>query len=129
MRGTATRRLTFVFYPFRPPVMSCHIMFCRQGCWHVPAGAYHEWLCIDVKRGLRMGLDKLMPAPRRKHPPRTSARAPQEATVNGPDGGNSGEAAAAAVAAAAAFAGGGGLSSSVATEDDKITQVYMYVLL
>lgn len=30
-----------------------------QGCWHLPAGAGNDWLCIDIPRGLRMGLDKL----------------------------------------------------------------------
>lgn len=30
-----------------------------QGCWHLPAGAGNDWLCIDIPRGLRLRLDKL----------------------------------------------------------------------
>lgn len=40
--------------------------FRPQGCWHVPAGADDEWLCIDVQRGLRMGLDRLTPLASKK---------------------------------------------------------------
>lgn len=32
----------------------------------MPAGADDEWLCIDVQRGLRMGLDRLTPVARNK---------------------------------------------------------------
>lgn len=38
-----------------------------QGCWHLPAGGDDDWLCVDVPRGLRMGLDTL-PSPGRKTP-------------------------------------------------------------
>eukprot|EP00904_Undaria_pinnatifida_P003989 jgi/Undpi1/13591/HiC_scaffold_84.g14097.m1 len=46
-----------------------------QGCWHLPAGGEDDWLCIDVPRGLEMGLDTL-PVPRRKTPP-NGAQTPQ----------------------------------------------------
>ncbi|CBN74821.1 multidrug resistance pump, putative [Ectocarpus siliculosus] len=51
-----------------PPAFTRDVQKSEQGCWHVPAGADDEWLCIDVQRGLRMGLDKLMPTPRKTHP-------------------------------------------------------------
>ncbi|CAM9144570.1 unnamed protein product [Ectocarpus sp. 12 AP-2014] len=51
-----------------PPAFTRDVQKSEQGCWHVPAGADDEWLCIDVQRGLRMGLDKLKPTPRKAHP-------------------------------------------------------------
>ncbi|CAM9646976.1 unnamed protein product [Ectocarpus sp. 13 AM-2016] len=51
-----------------PPAFTRDVQKSEQGCWHVPAGADDEWLCIDVQRGLRMGLDKLKPTPRKTHP-------------------------------------------------------------
>ncbi|CAM9440644.1 unnamed protein product [Scytosiphon promiscuus] len=44
-----------------PPAFTRDVQQSEEGCWHVPAGADDEWLCIDVQRGLRMGLDRLTP--------------------------------------------------------------------
>lgn len=39
----------------------------EQGSWHLPAGAKDDWLCLDLPRGVKLGLDKLpkpLPLPR-----------------------------------------------------------------
>lgn len=35
--------------------------FCvhEQGCWHLPVGNRDGWVCLDIPRGLRLGLDRL----------------------------------------------------------------------
>lgn len=38
-----------------------------QGCWHFPAGADDQWLCVDVSKGLDAKLDTL-PVSRQKRP-------------------------------------------------------------
>lgn len=91
-----------------------------QGCWHIPAGADDEWLCIDVQGGLRLGLDRLMPASRRKGSPRTGAGGAAAGDAVG--GGSSGRVAF-GVAAAAAVGGDDDPSSPGATEDEKLKQV------
>ncbi|CAM9659818.1 unnamed protein product, partial [Laminaria digitata] len=50
-----------------PPSFTRDIQKSHQGCWHLPAGGDDDWLCVDVPRGLRMGLDTL-PIPCRKTP-------------------------------------------------------------
>lgn len=66
-----------------PPPISSPPVVVTQGCWHVPAGADHEWLCIDVQRGLRMGLDKLMPTPRKTRANKNADIPPGESNDGG----------------------------------------------
>lgn len=79
----------------------------------MPAGAKDEWLCIDVPRGLRTGLDKLMPV-RRKERPRRHGETPDGQI----DGATSRE-------ATAAVAGGGTVAS---VEDDKLREARLPAL-
>lgn len=30
-----------------------------QGCWHLPVGGEDDWLCLNVPRGLELGLHRL----------------------------------------------------------------------
>lgn len=62
----------------------------KQGSWHLPAGAEDDWLCIDVPRGLRLGLDRLpppLPPPglQRRHAPAESGAPKNEADVAAPN--------------------------------------------
>ena len=92
-----------------------------QGCWHVPAGADDEWLCIDVQRGLRMGLDKLVPLPRKRR--KTN---PRKAAGGGSQRGGDGAGKIAADdddSVAASGAGPSSATTAVAEEDEKLKRV------
>lgn len=58
------------------PLVRLIAAFLFQGCWHLPAGAGDDWLCLDVPRGLRLGLDKL-PIPYRERPRVEKPRIPE----------------------------------------------------
>eukprot|EP00903_Cladosiphon_okamuranus_P011557 g10877.t2 len=109
-----------------PPAFTRDVQRSEQGCWHIPAGADDEWLCIDLQRGLRMGMDKLKPAPGKKLSA-ASTKGAGPVPGNGVDGANSNqrEVAVGATAATAVAADGGDSPppSSAATEDEKLKQV------
>lgn len=94
-----------------PPISSPPSVV-TQGCWHVPAGADDEWLCIDVQRGLRMGLDKLMPTPRKTRPSINGDSSPGKSDDGRDDGSARG----------VAMVGSGGARTGGA-EDDTLRKV------